>query len=260
MNTKEGLPETDARGFSTEAGIAFSFDAAATNDGLATEAGSVVTAFGFGVEFWSPPGDEAEAGGTSDDFAAFPTAPVVCTVLGTTAPLADVVEAGDPPMLVLSFAGLEETAAGVEDPKGPLFCDVDPPPDPAVSEGCVPSELEVGLGSDSRLVPVATTVTDSGATAEDAGSAACVVVTPAPLAAVVETAPFTIVLVFSEPSSTDLVLDAETPEVASPPGGEELPVALAEVSVLSPGTGADEPPTDVVVSGVPSADTLTPGT
>ena len=143
MNTKEGFPETDASGFSTEAGMAFSFDAAATTDGLGTEAGAEVTALGFGVEFWSPPGDDAEAGSISDDGAAIPTAPVVCAAIGTSEPSANVVEASDAPTLVLSFTGLEETAAGVEDPKGPLFCDVDATPDPAVSEGCVASEPEV---------------------------------------------------------------------------------------------------------------------
>ena len=163
-------------------------------------------------------------------------------------------------MMVLSFTVLEETPAGIEDPTAPFSCEVDPTTDPAVCGGCVASGPEVWLGSDSALVPVATTVTDCGATTEDAGSAACVVIAPAPPAVVVETAPFTIVLVFAGPSSTDFVLDAGTSEVVSPPGGEELPFAVAEVLVVSPGTAAAKSPAEVVASGVPSADVLTPGT
>ena len=142
MKTKGGFPETDASGFSTEAGMLFRFDAAATADGLGTETGSEVTAFGFGAEFWPPTGDE-EAAGISDNVGAFPPAPVVCAVFGTTAPPANVVEAGDPPMLLLSFTGLEDTPAGTEDSRGPLSCEVDPTPDPAVCGGCVASEPEV---------------------------------------------------------------------------------------------------------------------
>ena len=84
-------------------------------------------------------------------------------------------------------------------------------------------------------------------------------IAPAPLTAVVEATPFTFVFVFAGPSSTDLVLDPGTPEVASP-GGEELLVSLAEVSVVPPGTAADEPLAKVVVTGAPSVDVLTPGT
>ena len=107
---------------------------------------------------------------------------------------------------------------------------------------------------------MATTVADCGATTEDAGSAACVVIAPAPPAVVVETAPFTIVLVFTGASSTDFELDAGTPEVASPPGGEELPFTLAEVSMVSPGTAADEPQTEELDSRLKKKKIVSPGT
>ena len=91
MNTKGGFPETVANGFSTEAGIAFNFDAAATTDGLATEATCVVPAFRFGLEFCSPPGEGTEAGGVSNGVVVSFTAPVLCAVSGTTAPSDNVV-------------------------------------------------------------------------------------------------------------------------------------------------------------------------
>ena len=91
LNTNGGFPETVANGFSTEAGMAFNFDAAAVNAGFTTEAASVAPAFRVGLEFWSPPGEETEAGGVSSGVAVSFAAPVICAVLGTTAPSASVV-------------------------------------------------------------------------------------------------------------------------------------------------------------------------
>ena len=54
LNTNEGLPEIDASGFSTEAGMVFNFDASAANDGLRIVAAFVAPAFEFGLETWFP--------------------------------------------------------------------------------------------------------------------------------------------------------------------------------------------------------------
>ena len=92
LNTKEGFPGTLANEFSIEAGIAFKVDAAATADGLTTEAAWVVPPpFGFGLEFWSAPGEEREAGGVSSGAVVAVAAPIVCGVFATTAPSVNVV-------------------------------------------------------------------------------------------------------------------------------------------------------------------------
>ena len=91
LNTKGGFPVTDAKGFSTEAGIAFKFDAAAAIDGLATEAGVDAATFRFGLDIWSVPGEETGAGGVSSDAVVPFAAPVLCAVFGTTAPSGNVV-------------------------------------------------------------------------------------------------------------------------------------------------------------------------
>ena len=91
LNTKGGFPETDANGFSTEAGIVFNFDAAAATDGLATEAGTDAATFRFGLDIWSVRGEETEAGGVSSGAVMPVTAPVICAVFGTTLPSGNVV-------------------------------------------------------------------------------------------------------------------------------------------------------------------------
>ena len=67
---------------------------------------------------------------------------------------------------------------------------------------------------------MAGTATDCGATGEDAGSAACVVIAPAPLSDVAGTPAFVIVLVFAKPSLPVLVFGVGIPEVASPPSDD----------------------------------------
>ena len=91
LNIEEGFPETLANGFSIEAGIAFNLDAASTADGLTTEAACVVPPIRFGLEFWSVPGEEREAGGVSSGAVVSVAAPVISAVFGTTAPSVNVV-------------------------------------------------------------------------------------------------------------------------------------------------------------------------
>ena len=97
LSTRGEFPETVANGFSIEIGISFNFDAAAPNDGLRTESASVTPPFRFGLEFWSPPGEETEACGVSSGAAVSFAVPVICAVFGKTAPSANVVKDGDFP-------------------------------------------------------------------------------------------------------------------------------------------------------------------
>ena len=92
---------------------------------------------------------------------------------------------------------------------------------------------------------------------EDAGSAACVLIAPAPLPAVVGTTPFKMVSVFAEPSLFVLVFGADCP-VASPPS-ETFSVSVEEVLTVSPVTATGEPPAEVVGSGIPSVAEVAPG-
>ena len=143
LSTKGEFPETVADGFSVEIGIAFNFDAAVANDGLRTESASVAPPFRFGVEFWSPPGEETEVCGISSGAAVSFAVPVICAVFGTTAPSANVVRDGDVPTWELACTGLGWSTSDAEGPKTPPFCEVGPAPDPEVGVAWVSPEPAV---------------------------------------------------------------------------------------------------------------------
>ena len=71
--------------------MVFNFDAAAATDGLATEAGTDAATFKVGLDIWSVPGEETEAGGVSSGAVVPFAVPVICAVFGTTAPSGKVV-------------------------------------------------------------------------------------------------------------------------------------------------------------------------
>lgn len=91
---------------------------------------------------------------------------------------------------------------------------------------------------------------DCGARGEDAGSAAGVLTTPAPLPDVPGTTWLTMVLVFPEPSLPVLVLRAGTPEVTSPPRDNGVRMSWADVWIVSPDLVANA--AEVATRGTPA--------
>lgn len=71
--------------------MAFNFDAAAANDGLAIDGACVTPGFRLGLEIWSPTGEATEVGGFSSGVAVSCAAPVIRAGFDTTAPSAKVV-------------------------------------------------------------------------------------------------------------------------------------------------------------------------